>query len=49
MTTLSKSKNNPRKITKSALAELKKSLEEFGDISGVVHNLETGDVLGGNQ
>lgn len=29
---------NPRKISKEKLAALKKSLEEFGDLSGIVVN-----------
>ncbi len=32
---------NPRKITDAQLARLKKSLEEFGDLSGIVVNVRT--------
>ena len=32
---------NPRKISKEKLAALKKSLEEFGDLFGIVYNTRT--------
>ena len=40
---------NPRKITKDALANLRKSLAEFGDLSGVVFNRRTKRLVGGHQ
>lgn len=40
---------NPRKITKDEFALLSASLVEFGDLSGIVLNRATGEVIGGNQ
>jgi hypothetical protein len=40
---------NPRKISKEKLAALKKSLEEFGDLSGIVFNVRTQTLIGGHQ
>lgn len=40
---------NPRKITKSQLERLKKSLDEFGDLSGIVFNVRTQTLIGGHQ
>ena len=40
---------NPRKITDKALEGLKFSLEEFGDISGIVFNTRTGNLVSGHQ
>lgn len=40
---------NPRKITDKKLKALKKSLEEFGDLGGIVFNRRTGNLLGGHQ
>lgn len=40
---------NPRKITKEKHELLSSSLAEFGDLSGVVVNVRTGEVIGGNQ
>jgi tellurite resistance protein len=40
---------NPRKISKEKLAALKKSLEEFGDLSGIVFNIRTETIIGGHQ
>lgn len=40
---------NPRKITDAQLARLKKSLEEFGDLSGTVFNVRTQTLIGGHQ
>lgn len=45
----SAAKYNPRKITKSELDRLKKALEEFGDLSGIVFNRRTGRLVGGHQ
>lgn len=40
---------NPREITPEALAGLKTSLHEFGDISGIVWNSRTGHIVAGHQ
>lgn len=40
---------NPRGITDAALAGLGASLEEFGDISGIVWNQRTGNLVCGHQ
>ncbi len=40
---------NPRKITKKQHELLNDSLTEFGDLSGIVVNVRTGEVIGGNQ
>lgn len=40
---------NPRRITDAKLAQLAKSMREFGDLSGIVFNLSTGNVVGGHQ
>ena len=42
-------RKNPRKISDKELAELKRSMETFGDLGGVVFNLTTGHVVGGHQ
>lgn len=40
---------NPRKISTKAAAGLQKSLEDFGDLSGVVWNKQTGNLVCGHQ
>lgn len=40
---------NPRKISPEKLAALKKAMEEFGDLSGIVFNTRTQTVIGGHQ
>lgn len=40
---------NPRKITTDDFKNLEKWLLELGDISGIVFNKRTGEVLGGNM
>ena len=40
---------NPRTIERAALDGLKFSLEEFGDISGIVYNKRTGRLVSGHQ
>lgn len=40
---------NPRSITDRALNGLKFSIEEFGDISGIVYNTRTGKLVAGHQ
>jgi ParB-like chromosome segregation protein Spo0J len=40
---------NPRTITKPELDRLKKAIEEFGDLGGIVFNRRTGRLVGGHQ
>jgi DNA modification methylase len=40
---------NPRTIKPKALAGLQNSMQEFGDISGVVFNVRSGNLVGGHQ
>lgn len=40
---------NPRTITQEAAAALQTSLAEFGDISGIVWNKKTGNLVAGHQ
>ncbi len=40
---------NPRKITEEAASGLSASLSEFGDISGIVFNARTGNLVCGHQ
>jgi hypothetical protein len=40
---------NPRTITKEARSGLKYSVEEFGDLSGITWNVETGTLVCGHQ
>jgi hypothetical protein len=40
---------NPRKITDKKLAALGKSMKEFGDLSGIVYNTRTEQLVGGHQ
>lgn len=40
---------NPRKIGAAEMELLEESLEELGDLSGVVHDLNSDQVIGGNQ
>ncbi len=46
---LSPNPRNPRKITDKRLAQLKRSLTEFGDLSGVVFNRRGGRLVSGHQ
>lgn len=46
---LSANPHNPRKISDAKLKQLAKSMEEYGDISGIVFNRRTGNLVGGNQ
>lgn len=41
--------DNPRKITDKKLKELKKALDEFGDLGGIVFNRRTQRIVGGHQ
>ena len=40
---------NPRKITNEKLKMLERSMREFGDLSGIVYNRRTGNLIGGHQ
>jgi len=40
---------NPRKIKDEDFKLLTESLQEFGDLSGIVVNKRTGEIVGGNQ
>lgn len=40
---------NPRKITADELNDLKKNIEELGDLSGIIHDITTDEIIGGNQ
>lgn len=46
---LKKYHKNPRKITETQHNLLEKTLQEFGDLSGVVVNVRNNEVIGGNQ
>ena len=43
------SKHNPRKISEKRLSMLGRSMKEFGDLSGIVFNRRTGNLVGGHQ
>jgi len=40
---------NPRKITEKKLDMLGKAMREFGDLSGIIFNRQTGSLIGGHQ
>jgi hypothetical protein len=40
---------NPRQITEQQFKDLKRWLEELGDLSGIVHDLNSDMIIGGNQ
>jgi hypothetical protein len=40
---------NPRQISEKRLARLRDTLERLGDLSGIVHNLTTDEIIGGHQ
>jgi hypothetical protein len=40
---------NPRTITDEQLAVLRAAMREFGDISGLIRNMTTGNLVGGHQ
>ena len=40
---------NPRTISDDDLADLRRWLEELGDLSGIVHDLNSDEIIGGNQ
>lgn len=40
---------NPRKISADQLEQLKANIEELGDLSGIVHDLNSDEIISGNQ
>lgn len=40
---------NPRRITPKQLGQLKANIQELGDLSGIVHDLNTDEIISGNQ
>jgi len=40
---------NPRQITERQFKDLQESLDELGDLSGIVHDLNSDEVISGNQ
>ena len=40
---------NPRTISKKQYSQLEEWLRELGDLSGIVHDLNTDEIIGGNQ
>lgn len=40
---------NPRQITVRQYEDLERWLEELGDLSGIVHDLNSNEIIGGNQ
>lgn len=40
---------NPRKISREQLKQLKANIQELGDLSGIVHDLNTDEIITGNQ
>lgn len=41
--------NNPRRLSKTQAERLDKTMDDFGDLSGIVHDLDTDEIIGGNQ
>jgi len=41
--------SNPRTLTQKQHDLLKRDLLELGDLSGIVHDLNSGEIIGGNQ
>jgi len=40
---------NPRKLSDNQYQLLKRDLKELGDLSGIIHNIRTNEIIGGNQ
>lgn len=40
---------NPRQITSKQLSQLRDTLRELGDLSGIVHDVNSDEIIGGNQ
>lgn len=49
ISSLSPNEKNPRTITDQKLAMFKKALAEFGDLSGIVYNRKSKQLVGGHQ
>src|SRR5579884_1988729 len=49
LSTLKPADYNPRKISSQTKKKLKESLERFGDLSGIIKNVTTGNLVGGHQ
>ena len=49
VTDIKENPKNPRKIKGEALEALKKSLNKFGDLGGIVYNVKTQRLVGGHQ
>lgn len=49
ISTIKGSSKNPRKITEKMFTLLGETIKEYGDLSGIVVNVRTGEVVGGNQ
>lgn len=49
ITALEAHPENPRVITQKQREQLKKSIDNFGDLSGIVFNLRNGKLVGGHQ
>ena len=49
ITDLRPNRLNPRRMTSKAKSELKKSMGKFGDLSGVIYNVRTKNLVGGHQ
>lgn len=45
---MKKYEHNPRTWTKKQIEQLRKSMLELGDLSGIVHDLNTDQIVGGN-
>lgn len=40
---------NPRRISKTQFEALRRTMDKFGDLGGIVRNLETGQLVGGHM
>lgn len=49
VSTLTHNPKNPRTITDAKLAQFRKTIKEFGDLSGIVFNQTTKQLVGGHQ
>lgn len=49
VSSLAKNSRNPRRISKDDFKNLVMSIERYGDLSGIVKNLTTGQLVGGHQ
>jgi len=49
LSSLKPNPSNPRKIEPKQLEMLKKSLEKFGDLSGIIVNKASGNIISGHQ